>query len=54
MKRLSLNGKWKMTGAGYEVYGNVPGSVYSFLHVDNNVLPDPFYRNNEEIYLALA
>ena len=43
-----------MTGAGYEVYGNVPGSVYSFLHVDNNILPDPFYRNNEEIYLALV
>lgn len=54
MKRLNLNGKWKMTGAGYEVYGNVPGSVYSFLHVDNDILPDPFYRNNEEVYLKLA
>ena len=54
MKKFSLNGKWKMTGAGYEVYGNVPGSVYSFLHVDNNILPDPFYRNNEEIYLQIA
>lgn len=54
MKKLSLNGKWKMTGAGYEVYGNVPGSVYSFLHVDNSILPDPFYRDNEEIYLKLS
>ena len=54
MKKLSLNGKWKMTGAGYEVYGNVPGSVYSFLHIDNSILPDPFYRNNEEIYLKLS
>ncbi len=54
MKRLSLNGRWKMTGGGYEVYGNVPGSVYSFLHVDNNILPDPFYRNNEEVYLKTA
>ena len=54
MKRISLDGKWKMTGGGYEVYGNVPGSVYSFLHVDNSILPDPFYRNNEEIYLEVA
>ena len=54
MTEFSLNGKWTMTGAGYEVYGNVPGSVYSFLHVDNDILPDPFYRNNEEIYLKIA
>jgi beta-mannosidase len=54
MKRISLNGKWSMTGAGYSCFGNIPGSVYSFLHIDNEILPDPFFRDNEDIYLALA
>ena len=54
MKRYELNGRWKMTGNGYAVEGNIPGSVYSFLHVDNALLPDPYYRENEEIYLEVA
>ena len=54
MRTYSLNGKWKMTGGGYEVEGTVPGSVYSFLYVDNALLPDPYYRDNEDVYLALA
>lgn len=54
MKRFLLDGKWLMTGAEYLCYGNIPGSVYSFLHIDNEILPDPFFRDNEDIYLALA
>lgn len=46
MKKLSLNGIWEMQGAGYSCQGNVPGSVYSFL-LDNNLIPDPFFRDNE-------
>ena len=53
MTRLSLNGIWQMTGAGYECEGTVPGSVYSFL-LDNNLMEDPFYRQNEiEAYKIL-
>ena len=54
MKKLSLNGIWKMVGNGYCVNGTVPGSVYSFLYLDNHLLPDPYYRDNEKIYLELA
>lgn len=54
MKKISLNGTWKMSGNGYDVEGQVPGSVYSFLHVDNHLLPDPYYRDNELLYLELA
>lgn len=54
MKKLSLNGIWKMTGNGYAVNGTIPGSVYSFLYLDNKLLPDPYYRDNEKIYLELA
>ena len=54
MKRNYLDGIWKMSGAGYSCFGNVPGSVYSFLHIDNQILPDPYFRDNEDIYLALA
>ena len=43
-----------MTGNGYDVVGSVPGSVYSFLHIDNVILPDPYYRDNEKIYLEIA
>ena len=43
-----------MTGNGYAVEGKIPGSVYSFLYLDNKLLPDPHYRDNEDIYLELA
>lgn len=46
MTKLTLNGIWQLTGAGYECEGTVPGSVYSFL-LDNNLMDDPFYRMNE-------
>lgn len=54
MKKYLLDGKWRMTGNGYDVEGTVPGSVYSFLYLDNKLLPDPHYRDNELIYTALA
>lgn len=54
MKKYSLSGIWKMTGNGYAVEGKIPGSVYSFLYLDNKLLPDPYYRDNEDIYLELA
>ena len=46
MKRFSLNGTWQMEGAGYNCEDTVPGSVYSFL-LNNNLMPDPYYRDNE-------
>lgn len=46
MKKISLNGIWKMQGAGYECEGTVPGSVYSFL-LDKGLMEDPFYGMNE-------
>ena len=46
MKKFSLNGKWNMTGGGYNCDGNIPGSVYSFL-LDNKLMDDPYYRTNE-------
>jgi len=46
MKKISLNGIWRLTGAGYDCEGLIPGSVYSFL-LDNALMEDPFYRQNE-------
>ena len=46
MTKLDLNGIWRMTGAGFDCTGTIPGSVYSFL-LDNDLMEDPFYRQNE-------
>ena len=54
MRKCDLSGTWRMTGNGYDVEGQVPGSVYSFLHVDNAILPDPHVADNEDIYLAIS
>ncbi len=54
MKKTYLSGIWHMSGNGYTVEGNIPGSVYSFLHVDNKILPDPYFRDNEDIYTTLG
>lgn len=54
MKKYDLCGKWRMTGNGYDVEGQIPGSVYSFLYIDNALLPDPHVADNEDIYLALS
>ena len=53
MKKFDLCGKWRMTGNGYDVVDTVPGSVYSFL-LNNGLVPDPFYRNNEKIFFELS
>ncbi|MBR5739553.1 MAG: glycoside hydrolase family 2 protein, partial [Lachnospiraceae bacterium] len=52
MKRIDLAGTWEMTGNGYRVSGEIPGSVYSFL-LGQGLMPDPFYRDNEDAALAL-
>ncbi len=53
MKRISLNGVWNMVGNGFNCDGTVPGSVYSFL-LDNKLMEDPYYRQNELDALRLA
>ena len=53
MRKFDLGGKWRMTGGGYAVEGKIPGSVYSFLHLDNAILPDPHVGDNEDAYIAL-
>jgi len=52
MIKIDLCRDWRMTGNGYDVSGNVPGSVYSFL-MENGLLSDPHYRDNEQRFLAL-
>ncbi|MBQ7974445.1 MAG: glycoside hydrolase family 2 protein [Clostridia bacterium] len=46
MKKTDLNGKWRLTGNGFDCEGTVPGSVYSFL-LENRLMDDPNYRMNE-------
>ena len=46
MKRMDLNGIWRMQGNGYDCTGTIPGSVYSFL-LANGLMADPWYRDNE-------
>lgn len=41
MERINLCGKWRMQGNGYDCYGTVPGSVYSFL-LGNKLISDPY------------
>ncbi|MBQ4071208.1 MAG: glycoside hydrolase family 2 protein [Clostridia bacterium] len=53
MKTVSLNGKWRMIGNGFDCYGTVPGSMYSFL-LENKLIPDPYYRDNEFEALKLS
>ncbi len=53
MIRVSLNGIWNMIGNGYNVSGNIPGSLYSFL-LDNGLMQDPYYRDNELEAFELA
>ena len=42
-----------MTGNGYDCVGNIPGSLYSFL-LENKLMDDPFFRDNEKEALALT
>lgn len=52
MKKFDLGGIWNICGAGFEVQGKVPGSVYSNL-LANGLIEDPFYRDNETPALEL-
>lgn len=49
MIKLSLNGVWKMQADNQEksIQAKVPGSVMHSL-LENNLIEDPFYRDNEE------
>ena len=53
MKKTYLNGKWRMYGGGFDCTGTIPGSLFSFL-LDNKLLEDPFYRDNELAALELT
>lgn len=53
MKKISLCGKWRMFGNGYDCEGTVPGSLYSFL-LGNGLMSDPHYRDNELDALELT
>ena len=52
MEKFSLNGKWKIQSATYDTIGDVPGSVYAAL-LQNGLMDDPFYRDNEAKALAI-
>ena len=54
MKRILLNGKWHLSGGEFDCYGNIPGSLFSFLLDDNKLISDPYYRDNEFDALALT
>jgi len=53
MKKISLGGKWRMTGGGFDVTGNIPGSLYSIL-LENGLMEDPYWRDNELRALELS
>ncbi len=54
MEKYSLNGEWKLRILGENIYripetfvnANVPGTVFG-TYVENKMMPDPFYRDNE-------
>lgn len=52
MKKIDLNGCWKISGAGFKIKGEVPGSVYSNL-LQQGLIEDPYYRDNEMSALEL-
>ena len=54
MKRILLNGTWHLSGGKFDCYGNIPGSLFSFLIDDNKLIPDPYYRDNEKKVRDLA
>lgn len=53
--KIDLNGKWLMKKTTDDVFlpANVPGSVFSDLKLEG-ILPDPFWRDNENEYVAMA
>jgi beta-mannosidase len=55
MKTYSLNGEWNMRNTRDKHWENarVPGSVFTDL-LQNGLMDDPFYRDNEDRALALS
>ncbi len=61
MNQYSLNGEWKLKVLGDNVYdipqsyvsSTVPGTVYG-TYLDNGMMPDPYYRENELDAVKLA
>ena len=52
MKKFDLGGVWNIIGAGFNVSGQVPGSVYSNF-LAQGLIEDPYYRDNETSALEL-
>lgn len=52
IQRIDTNWKMKELGSNVEYPANVPGSVYKDL-IENRVMEDPFYRDNETEALQL-
>ena len=46
METLLLNGKWKLTGPKTSLDITLPGDVHTNL-LENNLIPDPYYGQNE-------
>ncbi len=61
MKRYDLNGVWQLKVLGENVYhipeeyveAKVPGTVFG-TYVENGMMPDPYYRENELTAVKLA
>lgn len=47
MRKILLDGQWRLRGNNYNCEGKIPGSVLSFLF-DNQLIDDPYYRDNED------
>ena len=60
MLKINLNGIWKLNMSGRDaailpaegIDASVPGSVYGAM-LDHDLIPDPFYRDNELKVLPL-
>ena len=61
MKRYDLNGSWQLKVLGENIYhipeeyveAKVPGTVFG-TYVENGMMPDPYYRENELTAVKLA
>lgn len=55
MKKKNLGGIWKMrrTDSDYDIDAKVPGSICTDL-MQANLLPDPYYRNNSDLFEEAA
>lgn len=50
--KQSLNGKWRLYNAKYDLAANVPGSLCQTL-LEQGIIDDPYYRDNEYKTLPL-